>query len=63
MASWVLRCVGCKRSFIHSPIVDKRLSDYLSPRKPDFPADGSEMKCPNCGHTALYQRTDLTYQA
>jgi hypothetical protein len=39
------------------------MADYFFPEKPDFPADGSEVKCTNCGHTALYHRSDLTYEA
>jgi DNA-directed RNA polymerase subunit RPC12/RpoP len=63
MASWGLRCVKCGRSFMHSPIADEHIDDYFFPPKPEFPTPGSELKCPNCGYTALYQRSDLIYQA
>ena len=33
------------------------------PVKPEFPEKGSELKCPDCGHEGIYQRTDLTYRA
>jgi hypothetical protein len=62
MASWGLHCVKCERSFAHAPIPDASIADYFLPIKPDFPDGGSEVKCPNCGHIALYQRSDLTYQ-
>lgn len=63
MASWMLSCVKCESLFLHSPIADKHLSDYFFPEKPEFPVDGSELKCPSCGHAALYKRTDLIYRA
>jgi hypothetical protein len=63
MASWMLRCVNCKALFVHSPIADVHISDYFLPAKPEFPAGGSESKCPICGHVGLYNFIDLTYRA
>jgi hypothetical protein len=36
--------------------------NFLEPPKPEFPKDGIEFECPNCGHQAIYQRTDLGYR-
>jgi hypothetical protein len=62
MASWILLCPKCNVSFVHSPITATHLWDYFLTEKPEFPAGGSELKCPNCEHTEIYKRTDLTYQ-
>jgi DNA-directed RNA polymerase subunit RPC12/RpoP len=29
--------------------------------QPSFPEGGRKFECPNCGHKATYQRTDLNY--
>jgi len=63
MASWVLRCAKCKNPFVHSAIMGERVLDYFFPLKPEFPAGGSELKCPKCEHLDVYQRTDLLYRA
>jgi hypothetical protein len=34
----------------------------LEPAKPAFALSGNECVCPNCGNSALYQRTDLLYR-
>jgi DNA-directed RNA polymerase subunit RPC12/RpoP len=63
MASWMLGCTGCKRTFPHSKIEDSKAEDYFFPVKPTFPPEGLEMKCPHCGQMNSYQRSDLVYQA
>lgn len=63
MASWNLSCKNCQKSFVHSSIEVKEMSDYFLPEKPEFPEGGSDIECPNCGHVANYQRNDLTYSA
>jgi len=30
---------------------------------PDIAAAGTQFKCSNCGHTSLYTRNDIIYQA
>ena len=62
MASWILNCRDCGLPFEHS-VIDATVMNFFFPAKPDFPAGGSELQCPNCGKTATYQRTDLIYRA
>jgi hypothetical protein len=64
MPSWILECSNCKLRFMHSLIKDSgALSYFTDISKPAFPSGGSEFECPNCATKALYQRTDLLYQA
>jgi len=63
MARWTLKCKNCSFPFTHSQIDDSSASSFFLPEKPDFAVGGSEFECPNCGHQATYQRTDLMYQA
>jgi predicted RNA-binding Zn-ribbon protein involved in translation (DUF1610 family) len=63
MARWTLKCENCGFPFPHTLIDDSSAPNYFLPEKPDFPVGGSELECPNCGHEATYQRTDLVYQA
>ena len=63
MASWMVQCEKCRVLFSHTMISAQSLADYLLPQKPEFPVDGAELKCPNCAHVALYQRSELTYRA
>jgi predicted nucleic-acid-binding Zn-ribbon protein len=66
MSAWILICPKCKTEFQHSQINDTGMSSlhnlYL-PAKPDFAPNGNACACPNCGHSALYRRTDLLYRA
>lgn len=49
---------------MHSLIKDTgALSYFTDISKPAFPSGGSQFECPNCATKALYQRTDLLYQA
>jgi predicted nucleic-acid-binding Zn-ribbon protein len=63
MANWVLSCRKCKTNFEHSKIAVAGLANYFIPLKPEFPPDGIERECPNCGYKAFYQKTDIKYQA
>jgi hypothetical protein len=63
MASWVVQCSNCQSHFTHSEIPDEGFPSLSLPDKPQFPAGGSELKCPHCGHTDTYQRTDLLYRS
>jgi hypothetical protein len=63
MPSWMLLCSKCELKFKHSTITLQRMQDYFLPARPQFPVGGAELKCPNCGHVALYLCTDLTYKA
>jgi len=63
MSAWVLICRKCKSAFQHSQISDVGMSSLDLPRKPDVPPTGNACVCPNCGHSAIYQRTDPLYRA
>jgi hypothetical protein len=39
------------------------MASLYDPPKPMVPQTGHECVCPNCGHSALYLRTDLLYRA
>jgi uncharacterized Zn finger protein len=61
MASWTLSCPSCRFTFVHSIIEVKEAADYFLPAKPDIAARGAQFRCSNCGHVALYHRSDLIY--
>jgi DNA-directed RNA polymerase subunit RPC12/RpoP len=61
MASWALPCSNCEAPFTHSQIAESNVFHYLEPAKPEFPPEGEEHQCPNCGYKAKYHRTDLIY--
>jgi NAD-dependent SIR2 family protein deacetylase len=61
MPSWMVRCPSCHGSFEHSRI-GECLEDLLFPARPKLPPDGSLLKCPSCGHEALYHGEHLFYQ-
>jgi hypothetical protein len=63
MAAWILICRKCKAAFQHSQISDVGMASLYDPPKPMVPQTGHECVCPNCGHSALYLRTDLLYRA
>jgi hypothetical protein len=60
---WALDCVGCKDKFNQTKINDSKMMEHFLPTKLCFPAEGVEMKCPNCGHTSVYKTNDFAYQA
>ena len=61
MASWIVVCSNCRLPFQHS-VIAATVMNFFFPAKPEFSAGGSELRCPNCGTLATYQRTDLLYQ-
>jgi len=63
MPKWILICGHCKIEFQHSQISDVGLASLILPEKPSIPSSGNTCVCPNCGHSAGYQRTDLLYRA
>jgi len=64
MPSWTLECRNCKARFTYSLVEDLgTLSHFMDVFKPSFPSGGGEFVCPDCTTKALYQRTDLLYQA
>jgi hypothetical protein len=65
MPKWVLRSPGCESEFPHSQIEDKKTIDWhwYLPLRPEFPPGGAETKCPVCGSSSNYLRTDLLYRA
>jgi hypothetical protein len=56
-------CPSCEIKFQFAPIDDSHAQERLVPPKPLFPIIGLEIKCPQCGHRATYQRTELIYEA
>jgi predicted RNA-binding Zn-ribbon protein involved in translation (DUF1610 family) len=60
MASWGITCVSCNKQFAQFDIEDT-LENHFFPAKPNFAEGGKEFECPNCGHKATYQRTELVY--
>jgi DNA-directed RNA polymerase subunit RPC12/RpoP len=60
MAKWFLKCVKCGQEFQYSQIDDVGMADFYLPSKPNIPENACV--CPNCGHSALYKRTDLFYR-
>lgn len=60
MAAWALSCANCNLRLADFAIEDT-VEGYFFPAKPDFPKDGKEFECLNCGHKAVYQKTDLKY--
>ena len=63
MPSWTVTCSDCGSKITHSKIEFIDASSYYLPRKPEIKSTGSEMSCPHCGKRAIYQRSDLRYQA
>jgi hypothetical protein len=63
MASWVLNCPDCDFDFLHSTIRKSSLGDFYLEPKPEFPPEGRELECPNCGKKATYKRINLSYRA
>jgi rubredoxin len=63
MARWTLRCDNCNFEFTHSMIDQASAIDFFEPSKPEFPEDGAELECPNCGSKDTYQRHELAYQS
>jgi len=61
MASWVLRCPICSKTFIHSEIEDN-FANYFLPAKPKFPEGGQTLTCTHCGKESLFRQSDLTYR-
>ena len=67
MARWVLGCPECKQDFTHSEITPEQerqeFDSFLnSINKPQFPASGLELECPNCRHKSVYYRHQLIYR-
>ena len=62
MPNWVVSCSDCGSKIMHSKIEFPDASSYFLPSKPEIESGGSELSCPNCGQTAIYQRSDLRYQ-
>ena len=51
MPSWVLESNNSRSKFTHSMVDGGGMLGYL---KPEFPLNGSEIECPNCGYKATY---------
>jgi len=64
MPEWVVSCPHCHKSFCYTAIDPRPAQtpyDPLWPTKPEFPQEGLNLTCPNCGHISKYQRFDLMY--
>jgi hypothetical protein len=65
MPQWVLSCLHCHKVFTHSKIDPRPATgpyNPLWPTKPDWPAHGVTLACPNCLTPAVYQRFELMYR-
>jgi hypothetical protein len=63
MARWVLGCNNCKSDFTHTEIAPSDFDPFVrTAPKPEFPAGGLSVNCPNCGEADVYQRHELTYR-
>ena len=66
MPRWIVSCSECGEEFTHTLISLLGVPDrdpFASPPKPQFPAAGTELNCPNCGKTSNYKAFDLRYRA
>lgn len=67
MPRWVLECSQCKAEFTHSEISGSGYNSFdpftLTATKPELPASGVTIVCPNCKSSAVYQRYELVYRA
>jgi len=64
MPRWVFHCAGCNKLLSHCEITDTgKLNDlFLVTPKPDIPASGVSVECPECKKIAVYKRYQLIYQ-
>ena len=61
-ALWVLVCKRCKIVFTHTdPGRVANTIELLLPEKPELPADGTRLACPQRNAEAIYRRSDLKY--
>jgi endogenous inhibitor of DNA gyrase (YacG/DUF329 family) len=63
MPRWVLYCPICEKEFTHSNIERRNPEDYYIDPKPEFPAEGLSVECPNCKKSSVYRRHQLVYRA
>jgi hypothetical protein len=61
VASWVVNCPHCRKTFEHSQI-EKSFINFHFPEKPKFPQEGQALVCKNCAKESVYQQADLRYQ-
>ena len=62
MSNWVLVCEKCRAEFRQSQVSYDEMDSFHIPLKPELPP-GNTCVCPNCGHSAVYRRTDWIYKA
>ena len=62
MPLWAINCKKCLKEFEHAKIVMLKLEDYFHPAKPEISKEGVKIKCPICGHEAVYHRENLHYK-
>jgi hypothetical protein len=61
MAAWVLECLHCNNRFEYEKIAERGIVNYFLPQKPEVPAEGLEVTCPQCQKRARYYFADLRY--
>jgi len=61
MAHWVLLCPECDTYFNHS-LVESSAVSWLG-IKPELPAKGKSLQCPNCSKTSTFMQRDLRYSS
>jgi hypothetical protein len=64
---WVLGCPDCNGEFTHSEVDVNRQVSAMEPfasfgDKPEFPASGLSLQCPNCKKVSIYRRYQLMYR-
>ena len=61
MAAWLLNCRSCNQRLARFNIDDDELESLYLPPKPTLLKGGKEYQCPNCGHTATYHPSDVSW--
>ena len=62
---WVFRCPMCNTDIFHSKVLSLAVNDVYLPGtgpKPQLPAEGLKVKCPNCHKETLFKRHELVFR-
>jgi len=66
MARWVFDCPICREELTHSQIfIDNSTvrDPVMFAIRPEMPARGMRVACPNCKNISVFYRHQLTYRA